>query len=105
MVTRARVWFAASGPIAQLVRALPSHGRGQRFESSWAHYTLWISPGEVGVLDGRVANAALFLCSPAAAWISGQIITVPGGGHQELDRTRRAKPRWTGWPMTDRFLR
>lgn len=32
-----------------------------------------------------IANAALFLCSPAAAWISGQIITVSGGGHQELD--------------------
>jgi 7-alpha-hydroxysteroid dehydrogenase len=32
-----------------------------------------------------MANAALFLCSPAAAWISGQILTVSGGGHQELD--------------------
>ena len=32
-----------------------------------------------------VANAALFLCSPAASWISGQIITVNGGGIQELD--------------------
>ena len=27
-----------------------------------------------------MANAALFLCSPAAAWISGQILTVSGGG-------------------------
>jgi 7-alpha-hydroxysteroid dehydrogenase len=36
-------------------------------------------------LPSDIANAALFLCSPAAAWISGQIITVPGGGHQELD--------------------
>ena len=31
------------------------------------------------------ANAALFLCSPAAAWISGQVLTVSGGGVQELD--------------------
>lgn len=32
-----------------------------------------------------IANAALFLCSPAAAWVSGQILTVSGGGVQELD--------------------
>lgn len=32
-----------------------------------------------------MANAALFLCSRAAAWISGQILTVSGGGVQELD--------------------
>ena len=32
-----------------------------------------------------MANAALFLCSPASAWISGQILTVSGGGIQELD--------------------
>lgn len=32
-----------------------------------------------------MANAALFLCSPAASWISGQILTVSGGGAQELD--------------------
>jgi 7-alpha-hydroxysteroid dehydrogenase len=31
-----------------------------------------------------MANAALFLCSPAAAWISGQVLTVSGGGVQEL---------------------
>lgn len=34
---------------------------------------------------GDMANAALFLCSPAAAWISGQVLTVSGGGVQELD--------------------
>lgn len=36
-------------------------------------------------MPSDIANAALFLCSPAAAWISGQILTVSGGGHQELD--------------------
>ena len=32
-----------------------------------------------------MANAALFLCAPASAWISGQILTVSGGGVQELE--------------------
>ncbi|WP_299822091.1 7-alpha-hydroxysteroid dehydrogenase [uncultured Jannaschia sp.] len=32
-----------------------------------------------------MANAALFLCAPASGWISGQILTVSGGGVQELD--------------------
>lgn len=32
-----------------------------------------------------IAYAALFLASPAAAWISGQLLTVSGGGTQELD--------------------
>lgn len=32
-----------------------------------------------------MASAALFLCSPAASWVSGQILTVSGGGVQELD--------------------
>lgn len=31
-----------------------------------------------------IANGALFLCSPAAGWISGQILTISGGGTQEL---------------------
>ena len=32
-----------------------------------------------------IGFAALFLCSPAAAWVSGQVLTVSGGGVQELD--------------------
>ncbi len=32
-----------------------------------------------------IALAAQFLCSPAASWVSGQLISVSGGGVQELD--------------------
>lgn len=32
-----------------------------------------------------IAYAALYLCSPAAGWVSGQVLTVSGGGVQELD--------------------
>ena len=32
-----------------------------------------------------IAHAALFLCAPASGWVSGQVLTVSGGGVQELD--------------------
>lgn len=32
-----------------------------------------------------IAYAALFLCAPASVWVSGQVLTVSGGGVQELD--------------------
>lgn len=32
-----------------------------------------------------IAHAALFLCAPCSSWVSGQVLTVSGGGIQELD--------------------
>ena len=32
-----------------------------------------------------IANVALFLVAPASSWVSGQVITVSGGGTQELE--------------------
>lgn len=40
--------------------------------------------GRLGEADD-IAHAALFLCAPASQWISGQVLTVSGGGVQELD--------------------
>ena len=33
----------------------------------------------------RYPDRALFLVSPASSWVSGQVLTVSGGGTQELD--------------------
>ncbi len=38
LLTRVRFPSPAPGLLAQLVRALPSHGRGRWFESSTAHH-------------------------------------------------------------------
>ena len=38
-----------------------------------------------------MANAALFLCSPAASWISGQILTVSGGAYKNWTKARHKK--------------
>ena len=32
-----------------------------------------------------IAYAALYLCSPAASWVSGLVLTVSGAGVQELE--------------------
>jgi 7-alpha-hydroxysteroid dehydrogenase len=40
--------------------------------------------GRLGEADD-IAYAALFLCAPASSWITGQVLTVSGGGVQELD--------------------
>lgn len=32
-----------------------------------------------------IALACLFLCAPCSSWVSGQVLTVSGGGVQELD--------------------
>lgn len=39
--------------------------------------------GRLGEPDD-IAYAALFLCAPASTWVSGQVLTVSGGGIQEL---------------------
>lgn len=40
--------------------------------------------GRLGQPDD-IAYAALYLCAPASSWVSGQVLTVSGGGLQELD--------------------
>ena len=55
-------------------------GLGAREAAMLKHTPL----GRLGEADD-IANAALFLCAPASAWVSGQVLTVSGGGVQELD--------------------
>src|SRR5437588_6239146 len=43
------------GRLAQLVRALPSHGRGQRFKSFVAHH-LWLHPANFILTKNREVN-------------------------------------------------
>ena len=38
----------------------------------------WIRVGRLGAPE-EVANAALFLCSDAASWVTGQTLSVDGG--------------------------
>ena len=40
--------------------------------------------GDIKGEPAYIAFAVLFLWSPTAAWISGQVLTVSGGGSQEL---------------------
>lgn len=49
------------------------------------HHQMTVITGAGGGGLKDMANAALYLCSPAASWVSGQILTVSGGGLQELD--------------------
>ncbi|EQB5140147.1 SDR family oxidoreductase, partial [Shigella flexneri] len=69
-------------------RALSEH---KTLSVSWSHYPeieqkmLQHTPIRRLGQPQDIANAALFLCSPAASWVSGQILTVSGGGVQELN--------------------
>jgi hypothetical protein len=44
---------AAYAPIAQLDRALPSEGRGQRFESSWVHHDFNCYSITYGIVEAK----------------------------------------------------
>ena len=43
------------------------------------------TPSRPDIFGHPRGMAALFLCSPASVWVSGQVLTVSGGGLQELD--------------------
>src|SRR5438067_835907 len=49
------VAVTGNGRLAQLVRALPSHGRGQRFESFVAHHSSTFSHYQSGSCSRRVS--------------------------------------------------
>src|SRR5215472_10372005 len=54
-MSRALLLLSAFGRLAQLVRALPSHGRGQRFKSFVAHHY----PSILALVRHRVQSALL----------------------------------------------
>ncbi len=52
-------WAIFCGVIAQLVRALPCHGRGCEFKSRWDRQRKW-GPGKIGQI-GHLRLIILFL--------------------------------------------
>ena len=82
------------GRMAQLVRALPSHGRGHRFESCYAHQVkaqVNCSPIEQGRLLGHPSLPAVAArpdatpAQVALAWVLRHdgVVTVPKAGTPE----------------------
>ena len=92
--TRALIWGAypvrlrspASGRLAQLARALPSHGRGRWFESSIAHH-------ESTTRDGHRVSPS-FMCRQQTALRATFIRTIPHlalKAHEQVSRSQRVR--------------
>jgi len=60
---------------SQFNEGYSAHSQGRVFLSEWDAVSYWMSKME------DIANAMLYLTSPASSWVSGQIINVHGGGH------------------------